>query len=269
MSILLFSMAWLKCGDKTDRIHLMLNERIICRKVNEMRVAVCDENLDFLDIIKGQLEREQGIKSIDVYSDRNVFQENIKANKIFDLVFLNIEWGKSEENDLEFGENFYEQMKKTPIVLLTENNMEIDPNIWLSELNLTGYLMKPVDDVILGRYVEKIRKKHLVNFVSFSSHGKTIRLLTDDIIHIESHNHKICVFTANDCYVVYEKISDVVKRLPSEFVQCHKSFLINLKWVTHIEGKSIKMVSGKQIPISRTFQGEVKAAVDGYMKEQE
>ena len=219
-----------------------------------MRVAVCDDNLFFLEEFKKQLQKERGIESIDIYSDRSIFLENLRSNKIYDLVFLHINWGKNEEKKLKFGEQLYEEMNHTPIVLLTENSDKFEQHILLSELNLIGYLLKPVEPDILNRYVQKVRKMHMVNYVSLSSHGKTIRLQIDEIIHIESHNHKINIFTENDVYVVYEKISDVKKRLPREFVQCHKSFMVNLRWVTSIESKSLRMCNGKQIPISRTYQ---------------
>lgn len=97
-----------------------------------------------------------------------------------------------------------------------------------------------------------------IAYLTISSQGMMVRIDTNDIRHIESHNHKIHIYTEEDIYIVYEKLSDVLNRLPEEFVQCHKSFLVNLNHVAAIEGKEVVLKEGKRIAISRTYHNHMK-----------
>lgn len=108
-------------------------------------------------------------------------------------------------------------------------------------------------------------KGYTKEYLDISSQRMVIRLEAEKIRHIESHNHKIYVYTDRDVYVVYEKLSDILNRLPYEFVQCHKSFLVNLDYVAAIEGREVVMKEGKRIAISRTYYNQTRDRFLGHM----
>lgn len=46
----------------------------------------------------------------------------------------------------------------------------------------------------------------------------------------------------------------IQKKLSSAlFVQCHRSFLVNLMYIRHITGHSLIMADGKEIPLGRKY----------------
>lgn len=96
------------------------------------------------------------------------------------------------------------------------------------------------------------------DYLEISSQRMVVRLELNQIRHIESHNHKIYVYTEDEVYMVYEKLSDILRRLPDYFVQCHKSFLVNLDYVAAIESREVVMKEGKRIAISRTYYNQMR-----------
>lgn len=104
-----------------------------------------------------------------------------------------------------------------------------------------------------------------VNSLTISSQGKIIRINTDKIRCIESHNHRVYIYTDKEKYTVYEKLSDILQRLPESFIQCHKSFLVNLEYVEALEGKEIILIEGRRISISRTYYNQTKDKIMEYI----
>lgn len=122
-----------------------------------------------------------------------------------------------------------------------------------------------VDTEICVEYAEERVSKNL-EYLTITSQGMMVRVLTKDIRHVESHNHKAYIYTEKEIYIVYEKLSDILRRLPTEFVQCHKSFLVNMNYVAAIEGKEVILKEGKRITISRSYNNHMKEQFAGYLK---
>lgn len=234
-----------------------------------MKIAICDDNRIFLDELKQVLlEAYPQIERIDTYYDVERFFEKLSEGAKYDLIFLDIDWGEIKTTGLEFGERLYKIMPHVPIILVTGYNDRFAQHILLSEMNLIGYLTKPVDRQVLAQYMEKAKgKSKKIHYLNLMTQRTMIRLRTDDVIYIESHNHQIAVHTDADSYLVYEKISDIMQRLPDYFVQCHKSYLINLNYVSIIDSKSAHMINGKKIPVSRASLSGVKDRFFAFMGE--
>jgi len=57
--------------------------------------------------------------------------------------------------------------------------------------------------------------------------------------------------------MVLEKLSEIEVKLPSKtFIRVHKSFIVNINHIKHIEGNMIK-VKDKIIPVSLTYKQSV------------
>lgn len=233
-----------------------------------MKVAVCDDNIIFLEEMRRELQMNQGIDNVYTYSEINLFFQDISEGEKYDVIFLDIDWGEVKTTGLEFGEKLYKVLPHVPVILMTGYNDRFAQQILLKEMNLVGYLTKPIDSSVVAMYLRKVKDKKIrVNYINLSSQGMVVRLATNEIVHIESHNHQIHVCTENERYVVYEKISDIQKRLPEEFVQCHKSFLVNLEYVAALEGKEVVMKDGNHISISRTYYNRMKEQFFRYIGE--
>ena len=64
-----------------------------------------------------------------------------------------------------------------------------------------------------------------------------------------------------------EKISSLQNRMgPSNFVRCHISYVVNLRYVQSIENRTIILESGTQIPISLPHEKKVRDCFFQYME---
>ena len=71
------------------------------------------------------------------------------------------------------------------------------------------------------------------------------------IVFVESDRRKVRVHTTRSVLESYSSLSDIAAVLPSNFVQCHKSFLINLSYVAELGKTDIVTTTGETVPVSQ------------------
>lgn len=224
-----------------------------------LKLAVCDDNPLFLEEITEVLETDQRVGEVSVYENpENLLEEIGKKEKNFDAVFMDIEFER-EQNGIQYVKEIFRITPEIQMIYVTGYHDKYIQQIFLSDANLTGYLMKPLDKEILGKYLDKISEKRKPrNMLTFSIRGKTYMIATDRILYLESNNHKVLIHTEEGVYSVYDKLSNIHKKLPSSFIQCHKSFLVNLNRIRHIKGNEIFFSGGLQVPVSKFYQERMR-----------
>ena len=58
----------------------------------------------------------------------------------------------------------------------------------------------------------------------------------------------------------YGKLSDLLQRLPQRFVQCHKSFVVNMGFIDEFGRTDITLTSGERVPVSQKRRASVREA---------
>lgn len=234
-----------------------------------MRVAICDENLVFLEDLERKLNNHYLVTQVQIYSSPLELVMRIQEEEKYELIFMDIDWGtKEKQNGLRWGEEICELLPEAAIIFITGYNDQFAQHVLLTEANTLGYMTKPIDDTILERYLEKAKNRNVEpKYLVISRKGGKISVPMDKIIYIESRNHKAVIHTEEEEYVIYEKLIDLQKRLLDNFIPCHKSYIINMEWIATYEGKSFNMRNGQNIPISRTYTGKVKDLFFRYLGE--
>lgn len=231
-----------------------------------LNVAVCDDNTVFLEEMRIALAKDVRVKEIEIYNSPEDFWEAVAdQGKKFDGVFMDIEFGM-EKTGINYAEELYPIAPTLGIVYVTGYNDRFAQHILLTDSNLIGYLTKPLDEELLGRYLDKLcNKQDGKSFLTFNIQGKTFVVATESILYVESHNHTVSIHTDRETYVSYEKLSELRARLPKEFIQCHKSFLVNMKYISSLEPDQVKVRETHLVPVSKTHMAETRAAFFRYI----
>lgn len=82
-----------------------------------------------------------------------------------------------------------------------------------------------------------------------------------DILFIEGLENYICIYTASDKILVHSTMKNIYNSLPeSDFIQTHRSFIVNIHHVSLIEG-NILNIAGHEIPVARNYRETVFARI--------
>lgn len=232
-----------------------------------MRIAVCDDEKIFLDIICHKIE--EFYKSLDIccipFSDGSEVISAYERGQRFDAVFLDIEM-KSLDG-MKTAKTIRRFSSDIPIIFLTS----------YTEFAMDGY------EVGAFRFLQKPVKKEkleqaLIDIRSFYCKRKTILLkqggneyiiATEDIIYAEASNNNVCFVTRDREYKVRMKFSEAVTILNDNapyFCKIHRCSIINLGHVISYSEKDVKMDNSKILPISKSFLTQFRTSIFEYVK---
>ncbi len=99
----------------------------------------------------------------------------------------------------------------------------------------------------------------------FRTGANALLLESGDIVHIEAAGNYMCVQTLQQSLVIRETLKELLQRLPSNFVQVHRSSLVNLHHVHQIKPSNhdylLQLSNGKQVTASRRFKHNWQALI--------
>ncbi len=80
------------------------------------------------------------------------------------------------------------------------------------------------------------------------------KVMFNDILFVEGLENYVAINTKNGKIITHSTLKNLLKELPEDlFVQSHKSFIINLKKISAVEGSTV-FIGDLKIPVSRTYK---------------
>ena len=232
----------------------------------KLRVAVCDDLKESLIQIKKLLEQIPYVHKIETFSDMNYFYEELKEGKVYDIVFMDIDW-KQKKTGIDFAYELQKQSPYSQIIYITAYTMEYVEDVFLMSSNLSGFLTKPVKMEQLQKNLEKVRKRQqeLDGKLLIRQKGAMIAIPFREILYLESQLHKVNIILHDCTYQCNEQLVQIKKRLNEQFLECHKSYLVNMEHIKEMRNGEILLNSGMTISISKTRASEAKKRFFEYM----
>lgn len=86
----------------------------------------------------------------------------------------------------------------------------------------------------------------------------------DNILYIESYRNEIIIHTKLLDYSRRFSLKKILKELDNRFVQCHKSYLVNIENVTNLFYDHLEINNIIKIPVGRKYQLLVKNKYQNY-----
>ncbi|MCI6885642.1 MAG: LytTR family DNA-binding domain-containing protein [Lachnospiraceae bacterium] len=234
-----------------------------------VKVAVYDKDVSVRELVKKLAMQISKEIQCDEYSDHEELIQCLTEKKErYHIIFMDLESGE-EDCGLETARRIGKLSAKSKMVYMTENPVTYVQQIFLLSDNLGGFLVKPLDEVIL--------KENLLKLVEEEKQGQRAGILVRnkgvmqpiafrEIISMESTGHLIEIQTINGPYSCYGRLQEFVNQLPMEFIQCHKSYVVNMREILRIEGKKIFLSDGMIIPISKSRLAQTKERYSQYIQ---
>ncbi len=226
-----------------------------------MQIAICDDNLDFLIQMEEYLQTLSQIENVAAFSTLESFLLSVEDGAKYDAVLLDIDWNQMQ-NGMDVAEQLLVLSPHTQIIYITGYGDRFVQQIFLQKSNLSGYLTKPIDPMLLQANLEKVAKTKAAASptVTIFSQGKPITLMTDEILFLESQGHTVLIHTTTEVISAYRRMDDIAKLLSGDFCRCHKSFFVNLRQIRRIEQPDLLLKSGHKVPVSRNRYAQTKAS---------
>lgn len=217
-----------------------------------LRIAVVEDDKKSSGLLKGYIDRyckENGEQArVNFFSDGIDIASDYNAE--YDLIFLDIVM--KHMDGLKAAEYIRKKDKNVVIVFVTGDARFAVKGYSVEALS---FMVKPVSYSVFSHEMERCVEK------IYSGRGKYVVLTTENgidkiavnnIIYIESQNHKMIINTTEKLYCVYETMKSLEGRLPKEqFSRCNNCYLVNLDFVRGVHGE-YALINDEELKISRS-----------------
>jgi len=83
------------------------------------------------------------------------------------------------------------------------------------------------------------------------------KVYISDLMYVKSDDHYLEVVTQNDKKrTVRGMLSQIKEELPPNFIQCHRSYIVNSNFIKQINSTSLVLINKEQIPLSRSYKNK-------------
>lgn len=226
-----------------------------------MRIAVCDDEQAQCALLSGYLKewaKERRIASeISCFYSAESFLFSWEE-ETFDLLLLDIEMGSL--SGMELAKKIRLQDEDIPVLFITGYDRYMAQGYEVSALH---YLLKPVCREKLCEVLDGLmRKKKPEEKLVFPTSEGRLLLAASQIWYVEAMGHDCVLRTEKDRGEIRMSMGEALGILGGrrEFVQCHRSYLINLQHISAIVKGEIVLDDGERIPVSRRMYREVNEA---------
>lgn len=186
-----------------------------------------------------------------------------------DILFLDINMPKLS------GLSLLKTLHKRPGIIITTAYPEYA--IEGFELSVTDYLLKPFS---LERFIQaviKVQEKYVANnedtpilakeeenpSVFVKSDKKLIKISFKAIQYVEAYGNYIKIYT-DTMVLTPNTLSDFFEKLPKgDFIQIHKSFVINFNKLKLIEGNQLILNNNTTLPIGKSYRKPILDKIEG------
>ena len=102
--------------------------------------------------------------------------------------------------------------------------------------------------------LEKVKQLVIEDHIVLKNKAK---VYLNELIYIKAEDHYLLLFTSKKKEFVRGKISEIIKELPPNFVQIHRSYIVNKNLITNISSQSVFLNGKIEIPLSRNLKKNI------------
>jgi Response regulator of the LytR/AlgR family len=236
------------------------------------RIAICDNDNDIvgeIDTLIMSLQPAVNVPlNVDVYFSGERLMDAMKSGEDYHVIILEV---KLEGLDgLAVGNYIRNQLNNSVVEIIYVS--KFNDYIQLSMRNKPyGYILKPINpDELRNTLLDCIDSIQSSNGRIIFSNGEALVVLdTKSIYYFESRGRSVEVHTSKGIQLVKTQMQDITKQINnSDFLLIHRSYFINLNFVSKYAPPEIEMINGNILPISRLRKRDVNGAIVNYIRRQ-
>lgn len=226
--------------------------------MRKLSCYIVDDEQHCIDRLKADIEKTPGLQLAGWETNPLIALEQIRNGKITaDITFVDVEMTKL--TGLELAELIRD---KTFIIFVTGfAEYAIDA----FDVHAVDFLKKPYDYKRFLEAVGEVQKKMALNkdtveqkdyfFIKTNGKGSVVKVLYRDILFIESKLNYVNIRVTDKDFITYLTLKETMEQLPAnDFVQVHRSFMVNLNRVKALEGYNILLDNGTSVILGESYR---------------
>lgn len=232
-----------------------------------LSIAICDDEiLDCCNIASDIKKILEEMKTPFIIRQFNTGKDLLQAKEDFDIIFLDILM--CDMHGMRTAQLLREKAFDKLLVFISASRKYVFDAY---DVEAFSYLVKPVASSKLKSVLQRANKKlehHSEDFIIISRDRQKIKLMLKDIYYFEIRGRIIYAHGIDGIFDYYEKIGVLEKDLQDKgFFRCHKSFLVNLKYVNTYNRQEVILDNGEKIIMAKRRYEAFCKGILAFMKE--
>ena len=205
--------------------------------------------------LQGYIEKIDFLQLVGVCEDAIQLNSLLKQQSA-DLLFLDIEM------PYVTGIDFLKNTPQPPKVIFTTAYEQYAIKGY--ELDVLDYLLKPIS---FERFLKSANKAYdyfaststkEAGYLFIKTDNKLEKVNLEELLFVEAMENYVALYTADKKLITHSTLKALQEKLPaSQFIQPHKSYVVNIQCIQSIEGNILHVGGKYQIPISKYQKDEV------------
>ena len=232
-----------------------------------MKIVVCDDDEEDLAKIERLLTSYRQANSnirldIEKFLDAETLYQKIQTEDLADIYILDMIMSK--KTGIDIGSEIRRIGRESVIVYITSSD---DFAFQAYGVRAIRYLLKPVSEEQFFEaldYALSLTKTEKELIYSVKTKNGLVAVPYSKIEYIENYSRVLNIWLTDGELIksifIRKSFNDEIKEIAEDknFIQVHKSFLINMLYVKKLTQKTVLMESGKSIPVSKNRAADVK-----------
>lgn len=215
-----------------------------------LRVSTCDDDVATLSQLEELVRQylDPGELCLATYSG---YGEFLTTRQYVDLLFMDIDLG--DGCGIELAKEVKKTDSGTCVIFVTAHPEYVEESF---EVEPVYFLVKPIrpDSFrrAMERAMERLAAERQKSRLTVTFQNRVSAVALRDISYIEFSVRSATIHAGTRVLRTYEKLSSLQQRVDSRFIQCHKSYLVNMDYVIGFQGNTLELCGGVEIPVSQS-----------------
>lgn len=229
-----------------------------------MKIAICDDERTILEEIRAMVNEfflaNHMNCTVDLFPTGESF---VAVNDDYDLVFL--DYQLTDGNGIDFAKRIREKNSKIFIIFSTSFQEHVFESFTLDTFR---YLVKPISkDSVFDALNAFVRIYQTERKIVIHELDKTCYVDADEVVYIEAEGRYTLVRTTKGHTRSFQSISKYEAEINNpRFYRTHRSYIVNMKYISAVEKKIVTLTNGEKIKISPNNYDEFLRCYMSYLK---
>lgn len=222
-----------------------------------MNFAIVEDNVSNCQELKQCLKKWEQEHSVDLHifcykTGYELLSDNFQQ---MNLIFLDI--NLPDITGIEIAHRLRQDEYPGHIIFLTAFSEFVFEGYHVRALD---YLLKPITMAELNRCLSHLDFEISPLCYTLQDGLNLIRIPFSTIIVFATQGHYMDIITTEDTYHQRISLKTIKSDLPPDFVQCHRTLIVNINHVTKLDSHSICLINGNVYPVSRPYLKQIQNA---------
>lgn len=219
-----------------------------------MRIGICDDNtihLEYINKYVRKLLSNHNDIIVESLSPEELATKIKQQSCSYDILITDIDLGNY--NGIAFVKEV-NQINPSCIIIFISSYLNYATEVY--DVQHIYFVLKSELETRLKKALEKailVCQNRREQYITFRYQNIDYRIPKENITYIEAMGRYLYIHDIKQTYTTISSLKSMQEQLPHNFVQCHKSYIVNLDYIRMINRTSCILTNGSDIPISRTY----------------